>query len=140
MSDQENLCGRLLRSEILGMDAYHVQPSTGLVKLDVMENPYDLSPQLKDEWVEKLRQVNINRYPDAAAEKLNSLLISQAGLPDEFGVMLGNGSDELIQIVIQSLCANAGPVLSVSPTFVMYKTLGENHRQTIYRCCIKSGF
>ena len=125
MSNLENLCRKLMRPEILSMDAYHVQPSAGLVKLDVMENPYDLSPKLKDEWVEKLKQVNINRYPDAAAEKLNQQLITQAGLPDEFGVMLGNGSDELIQIIIQSLSVNSGPVLSVSPTFVMYKVLSQ---------------
>ncbi len=39
--------------------------------------------------------------------------------------MLGNGSDELIQIVIQSLSVEAGPVLSVSPTFIMYKLLSK---------------
>ena len=125
MINPKKLCNKVLRSEILEMDAYHVQPSSGLIKLDVMENPYDFSPQLKEQWLEKLKQVNINRYPDAAAQNLNNALITQANLTDEFDVMLGNGSDELIQIIIQSLAVEAGPVLSVSPTFAMFRVLSQ---------------
>ena len=105
------------------MDAYLVQPSKGLVKLDVMENPYDFSSSLKDAWVEKLKQVHVNRYPDSVGQTLKNSLLQQAGLPEDFDVMFGNGSDELIQIIIQSLATDAGAVLSVSPTFVMYSVL-----------------
>lgn len=125
MSEHAKWCKKLLRPEIMAMDAYHVQSSSGLVKLDVMENPYDLSMQLKGEWAEKLKQVNINRYPDSVPQILSDALILQTGLPENFNVMLGNGSDELIQIIIQSLAVEAGPVLSVSPTFSMYKILSK---------------
>ena len=125
MTKQKQLAQRILRPEILAMDAYHVQPSAGLIKLDVMENPYDWSLHLKNQWVETLKQVNLNRYPDAAAQYLNNELIRQADLPEEFDVLLGNGSDELIQIIIQSLAIEAGPVLSVSPTFAMFKVLSQ---------------
>ena len=123
MSEYKKICSKVLRPELLAMDAYHVPPSRGLVKLDVMENPYDFSPQLKTRWADKLKQVSINRYPEAMPERLSTALISQTGLPGNFKVMLGNGSDELIQIIIQSLAVSAGPVMSVSPTFSMYKIL-----------------
>ena len=119
----KSLIKNLIRSEILNLQAYHVQPSSGLVKLDMMENPYNWTDDLCAQWLDRLKQVNVNRYPDASAQAVKRRLLSQTSLPDSCDVIFGNGSDELIQIIIQALSVKAGPVLSVSPTFVMYQNL-----------------
>lgn len=119
----KQLIEKLIRPEIRDMQAYHVQSSEGLVKLDMMENPYVLPDDLRKKWLEKIKPVNVNRYPDPTASQVKTQLIEQLQLKKPQTVMFGNGSDELIQIVIQALSADAGPIMSVSPTFVMYSVL-----------------
>ncbi len=45
------------------------------------------------------------------------------GIPDEMSLLLGNGSDELIQIIIQAIAGPNRTVLSVEPSFVMYRMI-----------------
>jgi histidinol-phosphate aminotransferase len=84
---------RVIRRDIQGMHAYAVQPSAGFVKLDTMENPYRLPPELQQALGERLGQVAINRYP---AERTADLVAWRwpriAELPAGCKLMLGNGS------------------------------------------------
>ena len=80
------------------MAAYRVAPSKGLVKLDAMENPYRLPEVLRREIGEAVANAEINRYPDPAAPALMERLRRVMGIGEEFDVLLGNGSDEIIQI------------------------------------------
>jgi histidinol-phosphate aminotransferase len=57
----------LIRSEIRSLSAYHVPEAKGLIKLDAMENPYGWPVELKAAWLESLREVALNRYPDPSA-------------------------------------------------------------------------
>ena len=116
----QKLIEKLIRPEIRDMQAYQVQTSAGMVKLDSMENPYIFSDKLRDQWLEKVKLVDFNRYPDPAASQVKAKLVKQLQLKVPQNLMFGNGSDELIQIVIQALASEAGPIMSVSPTFVMY--------------------
>jgi len=75
---------------------------------------------MKDAWLQKLRNVELNRYPDPEARKLNRALRINIGLQDNMMLMLGNGSDELIQIVLMAVAEKDRVVLAPSPTFVMY--------------------
>ena len=70
--------------------------SAGLIKLDAMENPYTWPAALKTEWLEILRDVPINRYPDPSAQALRTQLKQSLAVPASMEVLLGNGSDELI--------------------------------------------
>ena len=111
----------LVRDEILALHAYHVPPAAGLVKLDAMENPYRLPPALAREMGERLAQVAINRYPDPSAARLKERLRETMGIPGAAGLVLGNGSDELIQM-LSLLVARPGAVaLAAEPSFVMYR-------------------
>ena len=111
----------LVRGEILALTAYHVPPATGLVKLDAMENPYRLPPEVARELGARLADVAINRYPDPSASALKARLRSAMGIPESLGLVLGNGSDELIQM-LSLLVAKPGAVaLAVEPSFVMYR-------------------
>jgi len=70
----KDLITRLIRPEVRALKAYHVPDASGLIKLDAMENPYTWPETLKTEWLEVLRDVPINRYPDPSAQALRSQL------------------------------------------------------------------
>ena len=111
---------RLIRPEVLKLQAYGVADPGDLIKLDAMENPYGWPESVKRQWADMLVRVDINRYPDASADDLRQLLHVYMGVPKTMGLMLGNGSDELIQIILMALATNGAKVLAPIPTFVMY--------------------
>ena len=119
----EKLVAHWVRPEIRGLSAYHVQPSSGLIKLDAMENPYTWPDELREPWLELLRTTDVNRYPDAMAQALSERLQAAMGVPAGMRVLLGNGSDELIQMIAMSLSGPARRLLSVDPGFVMYRLI-----------------
>ena len=111
----------LVRPEIRAIDAYHVTPATGMIKLDAMENPYRLPETLRAELGRELAGVAINRYPDASGAAVKAALRATLGIDQRFALILGNGSDELIQIVAVALARPGAVMLAVEPSFVMYK-------------------
>ena len=112
-----------MRPEIRVLKPYHVPDSNDLIKLDAMENPYTWPDSLVDEWLEVLRNVSFNRYPDPAAQKLKQRLCGSFGIPQAMDVMLGNGSDELIQMIMLLVAAPERVVLAPEPTFSMYRMI-----------------
>ncbi len=114
---------RLLRQEVLALHAYHVPSSTGMVKLDAMENPYALPPQLRDEIARLAADAAINRYPDASAQHLKEKIRAVTGLPQGMEMLLGNGSDEIIQLLALAVAKPGATLLGVEPSFVMYKMI-----------------
>ncbi len=121
MSD---LIKKLIRPEIRELNAYHVQPSAGLIKLDAMENPYSMPESLVEEWLEILRNTPINRYPDAAGTVVVESLREAMSIPKSQSILLGNGSDELIQILAMAIGAG-GTIMSPEPSFVMYRMIAK---------------
>ncbi len=113
----------LVRPEICALKAYHVPDAAGLIKLDAMENPYSWPEDLRQEWLEVLRNVSLNRYPDPNADALRKNLRSALSVPVGMEVLLGNGSDELIQIILMALARPGAVVLAPTPTFVMYEMI-----------------
>jgi len=112
----------MIRKDIKGLKAYHVPDSTGLIKLDAMENPFALPDDLREAWVKELAQVDINRYPDADMLALREKIAEQEGLKAE-QVLLGNGSDEIIQMLL--LANEPGVCVTPTPTFVMYELISQ---------------
>ena len=110
----------LVRPEVLALKAYHVPEAKGMVKLDAMENPYALPEKLRRELADALSRVDLNRYPDPTGEKLRELIARRMKVPAGMGVMLGNGSDELLQIVTLALARTGAVMMYPTPTFVMY--------------------
>jgi histidinol-phosphate aminotransferase len=113
----------LLRQEVLALHAYHVPPNIGMIKLDAMENPYALPPQLRDEIARLAADAAINRYPDAGAQELKEKIHAVTGLPQSMEVLLGNGSDEIIQLLALAAAKPGATLLGVEPSFVMYKMI-----------------
>jgi histidinol-phosphate aminotransferase len=111
---------KLVRPEILALQAYHVADAEGMVKLDAMENPYPLPPALRRELAEVLSRVELNRYPEPTGRKLRALIGRKMNVPQGMELLLGNGSDDLIQIVSLALARPGAAAMYPSPTFVMY--------------------
>jgi histidinol-phosphate aminotransferase len=102
------------------MHAYAIQDSAGMVKLDAMENPFPLSPELQRALGERLGAVAINRYPGARIDDLRRALATHVDLPPGHALMLGNGSDELISLLAMACDQPGASVLAPVPGFVMY--------------------
>lgn len=111
----------LLRSEVLALAPYHVADSAGYIKLDAMENPYRWPSSMVDDWLEQLRGCEPNRYPDPSAEGLKAIIRQSNAIPDTASLLLGNGSDELIQIILMAVAGGDAAVVAPEPTFVMYR-------------------
>ena len=114
---------KFIRPEIKALAAYHVPDSADTIKLDAMENPYQWPDDLVDQWLEVMRDVELNRYPDPSARVLTQHLRESMDVPNESKILLGNGSDELIQIIMMAMSGEGRSVLSVDPGFVMYKMI-----------------
>ena len=110
-----------LRQDVQSMHAYAIQPSAGFVKLDAMENPYPLPPALQHELGLRLGQAAINRYPAQRVADLAAALAAHVELPAGQALMLGNGSDELIDLLAVACDVPGATVLAPLPGFVMYE-------------------
>ncbi len=112
-----------IREEIRALKAYEVPSAEGMVKLDAMENPYRLPPSLQEDLGRRLAALDINRYPDANPERLKALLRQAMGIPSGAALVLGNGSDELIQMLALAVAKPGAAVLGVEPSFVMFRMI-----------------
>ncbi len=124
-----SLIEKLIRPEIRQLDAYHVQDASGYIKLDAMENPYSFSEDLKEKWLQVLNDVEINRYPNPSPQDIKAELKQTFAIDENAEVLLGNGSDELIQILYLALSQKASGekacVLAPDPGFVMYNMIAK---------------
>jgi histidinol-phosphate aminotransferase len=119
-----DLVSRILatvRQDVQSMHGYAIQPSAGLVKLDAMENPFRLPPELQRELGERLGRVAINRYPTNCVADVIAALADHIGLPAGCKLMLGNGSDELISLLALACDRPGNCILAPLPGFVMYE-------------------
>jgi histidinol-phosphate aminotransferase len=114
---------QVIRPEIRALSAYHVPDSRGMVKLDAMENPYGLPAELQAEVAALVAGAPLNLYPDPAAPALKARLRRAMAIPDAAELVLGNGSDELIQVLALALARPGAGLLGVEPSFVMYRMI-----------------
>ena len=111
---------KLIRPEILALKAYHVPDAANMVKLDAMENPYPLPAEMRRELAQVLATVDLNRYPEPSGRRLRELLARTMHVPGGAELLLGNGSDDLIQMVTFALARPGAVMMYPAPTFVMY--------------------
>lgn len=116
--------GAWLRPEIAALSPYQVADAAGLIKLDAMENPHPFPAELVEAWLETLRAVPLNRYPSADAPDLKSALRATMGVPADCGILLGNGSDEILQMLMLALARPGASVLTPEPGFAMFRLIG----------------
>ena len=125
MTDLTQRIQRCVREDIRKLHPYVVQPSTGMVKLDAMENPFRLPIELQRELGERLGAVALNRYPGERIEVLREALAKHSRMPEGYALMLGNGSDELISLLAMACNLPGAAILAPTPGFVMYEMSAE---------------
>ena len=117
-----------IRPDVRAMHSYVVQPSTGMLKMDAMENPFRLPAHLQAALGQRLGALALNRYPGDRVNDLKAALAQYAGMPEGCGIVLGNGSDELITLLALACAqpvnkdgvAQRATMLAPMPGFVMY--------------------
>lgn len=119
-SSLHDLIEHRIRADVRAMHAYAVQDAAGLLKLDAMENPYSLPPALQAKLGQRLAALPLNRYPSTEPQVLQQALRTYAGVPADGGLILGNGSDELITLLSVACAQPGATVLAPVPGFVMY--------------------
>jgi histidinol-phosphate aminotransferase len=87
-----------------------------------MESPFNLPQEVLREIRDGFSTFSFNRYPDPHGKKLKGLISQYLGV-DEDGIVLGNGSDEIIQMILLAFGQRADLVLYPAPTFAMYRIL-----------------
>ncbi|MES2938407.1 MAG: histidinol-phosphate transaminase [Pseudomonadota bacterium] len=116
----DTLIATRIRQDVKSMHAYAIQDARGMIKLDAMENPHRLPPELRRALGERLAEVALNRYPGERVQVLRDALAKHARMPAGFGLMLGNGSDELISLLAMACDLPGASILAPLPGFVMY--------------------
>lgn len=104
------------------MSAYKVADANKLIKLDAMENPYHWPNAVIEQWLQTIKSCPINRYPDPEARELADTLKRVNQIPPQSAMLLGNGSDEIIQILLMALPATS-TIMAPEPSFVMYRQI-----------------
>jgi len=122
MKDMKQWINPAVRS----LRAYHVPAGGNMIKLDAMENPYTWPASLKKEWHAVLDAVALNRYPDPDASGLKERLRAVMAVPVGTAIMLGNGSDELIQVLDTALAGTGRTCLAPEPGFAMYRQIAQS--------------
>jgi len=116
---------KVIRQDIQSMHGYAVQPSAGMVKVDTMENPFQLPAALRRQLGERLAEVALNRYPAERGNVLRAELAKHARMPEGCDIVLGNGSDELISLLTLACDVPGATVIAPLPGFVMYQMSAE---------------
>lgn len=109
---------------IVAMSGYQPgeQPRDGsLVKLNTNENPYPPSPRAL-EAARGALEAGLNLYPDPTSEGLREAASARYGVPVS-GVVVGNGSDDILSMALRACAGSAGRVAYSTPTYSLYATL-----------------
>ena len=117
-----------VRADVRALRAYSVAKADGMIKLDANESPYPLPEAVRHRLAAALADVALNRYPDGGADAVKLALRSTLRLPDDVGLVLGNGSDEILQLVTSAVAEPGSAVLAPDPTFVMYRAYASHAR------------
>ena len=128
-----------VRKGVLQQQAYAAEVIDCRIKLDANENPCALSPSLQEAFLDRVRDVRLNRYPDAGAPLIRKRFARHYGVGEDM-LMVGNGSDELIQILCAAMARRGAALLIPVPTFAMYRISGLNYGYRVVEVPLDAGF
>ena len=122
---------KIIKNAVFSQKAYPVEERSCRVKLDANENPYPLPHALRRIISERLEAVSLNRYPAPGSPGLRTDFARYYGV-DEDMILIGNGSDELIHILLTAVDPRlSGSVMFPTPTFAMYGIIALNSGHNI---------
>lgn len=116
-----------LRSNIRAMGGYvpGEQPHDAVfIKLNTNENPYPPSPRVFEAIQAALTGDRLRKYPDPLGTVFRQTAGRVLGV-DPDGILIGNGSDDVLTIITRAFVPEAGLVASPTPSYLLYRTLAE---------------
>lgn len=128
LNKKEQKLKEMLRTEVKSISPYYGEEDNFDVQINLSgnESPFDLPQKIKDQFKSKFDQHDINRYPEIYSERLHQTLADY--LSSELDkkvnteeVIAGNGSDEILDMLIRTFVEPGDVVLSQAPTFSMYE-------------------
>ncbi|MCE5251881.1 histidinol-phosphate transaminase [bacterium] len=112
-----------VKPEVRSISAYTLKEYESDIKINQNENPYDVPEKLKRELLDFALERSWSRYPPFDPAGLREKLASYAGWKPD-GVLVGNGSNEIIQAVLTVMLRPGAKLVLPSPTFTVYKLIG----------------
>src|SRR5687767_944594 len=112
----------VIKPEVRELKAYTLQHTKADVKLDQNENPYELPQELKREAVDRVLSRSWGRYPEFVPSSMTDALAKFTNWPGE-GILVGNGSNELIQSTLSVTLGPGRTLAAPQPTFTLYKLM-----------------
>lgn len=109
----------LVRETIRPLKAYGPPRDPAAVPLHLNESPFDLPEELKRELTEQILRTDWSKYPITDGARLAAALATAYGVAPE-GVLAGNGSNELLQLLLMATVAPGDRVVVAAPSFSLY--------------------
>jgi histidinol-phosphate aminotransferase len=114
----------LIKPAVRAVAAYTLRAPDARRKLNQNESPYDVPAAIKAAVLARVADAPWNRYPAFAPTDLQARLADRHGWVPE-GVLVGNGSNELIQATLAVTVGEGTTVVTPVPTFALYRLLAE---------------
>jgi histidinol-phosphate aminotransferase len=111
-----------VKSAVRALKAYSLSGERGTIKINQNENPWDVAPEVKKAALDRLRDKPWSRYPGFIPEELQQRLAEFSNWNSD-GVVVGNGSNELIQSLLMITAGPGRKVLISEPTFALYRQI-----------------
>src|SRR5438128_8516928 len=118
---------QFLRRNIRAMAGYTPgeQPRDGaFLKLNTNENPYPPSPRVMEAIHAAVTGDRLRKYPDPLGTVFRQTAGRVLGV-DPDGILIGNGSDDILTIVTRACVPEGGLVVALTPSYLLYRTLAE---------------
>jgi len=129
----------LLRKEILDIEEYRLKVRPARIKLNQNENPYQLPDSIRREILDRAASLNWSRYPPFVPNEQLESLAAFAGWKRE-GTLLGNGSNEILQLLFTSVLERGRSVVINQPAFTLYKLLGRSAGAEVVEVMMRPSF
>ncbi|NOY78845.1 MAG: histidinol-phosphate transaminase [Calditrichaeota bacterium] len=128
-----------LKFSVQDLEAYTVPQEGFPIKLNQNESPFDVPPEIKQEIWQRFQQDEWSRYPSEEPEDLLEALSAYTGHPRQ-GILIGNGSNELIQASMIGALNPGDGLLLIRPGFSVYPRLAKIFNCEVFEVYLNRDF
>ncbi|HUI63886.1 MAG TPA: histidinol-phosphate transaminase [Bacteroidota bacterium] len=130
---------QLVRPALEGITEYTLRQYDWRIKLNQNENPFEIPAQVKQEILDRVGRQPWSRYPPFDPRRQRERLAAFTGWTAD-GILLGNGSNDLLQLLFLSVLDGSRSLVISQPTFTLYKLLGQSLGASVNEVFMKRPF
>jgi histidinol-phosphate aminotransferase len=116
---------KLIKDNVLSLKPYAIESIRSEIKLHANESPFPPSKELYDLFAASLKSFPLNRYPDPDSKNLKESIAKRLDTKTDH-LIIGNGSDEIILLLLQVFCMEEDTIIIPDPTFAMYAIISQS--------------